>query len=345
MNRSETFIEKSKIIHNNKYIYNDVSYINTRTKVTIICPIHDSFEILPHNHIAGQGCPKCSRDRHKLTIISNDRLEILKKIHNNKYIYEDLTISNGKIKIFCIIHGEFAQSIYNHEKGHGCSKCDINNRKVMKYRNCTQCNNYKDLSSFNKNQRRCNECLNTIITNKICSKCNIDKPIELFYIRKKDPLTYRNECIECFNKKDYNKKYREKNKDTLREKRKEYHKNRLEKDNFYKCKISIRNLIRKSIVKNGFSKNSKTQEILGCSYQEFKEYLESKFQPDMNWNNRNLWHIDHILCLDFAINEEELLSLNQYTNLQPLWIQDNLNKSNLIIKNDLYYKILRNRYE
>ena len=64
----------------------------------------------------------------------------------------------------------------------------------------------------------------------------------------------------------------------------------------------------------------------------------------MTWENRNEWHIDHIIPLDFATNEEEILKLNHFTNLRPLWEGDNLSKSNTILeKTELYYEIIESR--
>jgi hypothetical protein len=81
-----------------------------------------------------------------------------------------------------------------------------------------------------------------------------------------------------------------------------------------------------AIKRNGFSKKSKTLVILGCSYENFKQYLESQFEPWMNWNNYGLyngefsygWDIDHIIPLSSAKTEEEIIRLNHYTNLRPL---------------------------
>lgn len=85
-------------------------------------------------------------------------------------------------------------------------------------------------------------------------------------------------------------------------------------------------MIGDSIRKNGYSKNSKTEDILGCSFEEFKSYLESKFEDWMSWENRGLfngelnygWDIDHIIPLNSAETEEDIIILNHYTNLQPL---------------------------
>ena len=85
-------------------------------------------------------------------------------------------------------------------------------------------------------------------------------------------------------------------------------------------------MIRKSIKSNGYTKKSKTYDILGCSYEDFKEYIESLWEPWMNWDNHGLyngsegygWDIDHRVPISSAITEEELLKLNYFTNLQPL---------------------------
>jgi hypothetical protein len=88
-----------------------------------------------------------------------------------------------------------------------------------------------------------------------------------------------------------------------------------------------------SIKRNGYSKKTKTYEILGCSYEDFKTHIELQFQTWMNWNNYGLcnnefnygWDIDHIVPLASAKTEEELLKLNHYTNLQPLCSHTNRN--------------------
>lgn len=82
----------------------------------------------------------------------------------------------------------------------------------------------------------------------------------------------------------------------------------------------------------GFTKKSKASEILGCSWQELKEYIESKFVDGMNWENRHLWHIDHKIPLATAKTEEGVYKLCHYTNLQPLWAEDNLRKGSKLIE-------------
>lgn len=110
---------------------------------------------------------------------------------------------------------------------------------------------------------------------------------------------------------------------------------------------NLRNLIGQSIRKRGFTKKSKTQEILGCSFEDFKSYIESKFEPWMNWNNRGKyngelnygWDIDHIIPLSSAKTEEEIIKLNHYTNLQPL-----CSYFNRVIKRNKILKSKKNEF-
>jgi transketolase len=80
------------------------------------------------------------------------------------------------------------------------------------------------------------------------------------------------------------------------------------------------------------SKKNKTFDIVGCSPQFLKEHLETQFTDGMSWDNRSEWHIDHIIPLSSAKTEDELYKLCHYENLQPLWAEDNLKKSNKILQ-------------
>ena len=73
-------------------------------------------------------------------------------------------------------------------------------------------------------------------------------------------------------------------------------------------------------------KNNKTFEVVGCTPEELKNHIESKFLVGMSWENQGDWHIDHIIPLSSAINEDEIIKLCHYTNLQPLWALDNMKK-------------------
>ncbi len=128
------------------------------------------------------------------------------------------------------------------------------------------------------------------------------------------------------NNKEQIKLYKEKNKESLRIKNNIYVKNKYDTDIIFKLKHKCRVTILKSLKKLNHRKNSKSIEILCCSYEDFKLYLESKFDPWMSWDNHGLyngqqcygWDIDHIKPVSSANTEEDVIRLNHYTNLQPL---------------------------
>ena len=122
------------------------------------------------------------------------------------------------------------------------------------------------------------------------------------------------------------KKYREENRELIRERNNNRYKKRLETDEIFRIKESIRKTIYDKIKGN---KKFSTCEILGCDYEVFKVYIENQFQEGMTWENHGQfgWHYDHIIPASSAETEEELYQLNHYTNFQPLWWNDNLSKS------------------
>ena len=123
MNTAE-FIEKAKKVHGDKYDYLLVNYINNRTKIRIICPIHKEFNQAPTKHLQGQGCPNCSPMAKKYRTFVQFVVEA-KKVHGDKYEYptQEFEKYDTKIKIICPDHGEFWQRMNIHLKGHGCTKC------------------------------------------------------------------------------------------------------------------------------------------------------------------------------------------------------------------------------
>jgi len=173
----------------------------------------------------------------------------------------------------------------------------------------------------------------------------VNKSKEYYQINKDKFLISNKEYY--LNNKEYfaekSKEYKEKNKDKLVEynreymkkyyndyenrlKRSEYRKNKKEKDNIYRLSTVVRSLIIYSIKNRKYDKQNKTIEILGCTYEEFSEYIESKFKDWMNWENHGLyngelnygWDLDHIIPISTAKTEEDVILLNHYTNFQPL---------------------------
>jgi hypothetical protein len=149
----------------------------------------------------------------------------------------------------------------------------------------------------------------------------------LWYIQNKEKI------------KIVNKTWRDNNKEHLLAYQAEYTSNKYKNDPIYKINTRIRKAIKNAFKIKGFNKKSKTQDILGCTFDEFKIYLESKFEPWMTWDNHGKcnntvnfgWDIDHIIPLSTAKTEEDLIKLNHYSNLQPLcsYINRFVKKNNL----------------
>jgi hypothetical protein len=228
---------------------------------------------------------------------------------------------------------------------------------------CSKCKVSKELSDFHKcsnskdgSRSSCKECCKKFsIENK--ERISIQK--KEYYLKNKEYIdnrnkTYNNKNKEITNKrsKDYNDNNKEKlieyrkeyyslnkekidlknknyyldNKDSIIKKQYTYVKSKKETSDLFRLSFNIRLMIHKSFKNSGYSKKSKTYEILGCSFEEFKLHLESKFKDWMNWENKGLyngelnygWDIDHIIPLSSVTTEEDIIKLNHYTNLQPL---------------------------
>lgn len=220
------------------------------------------------------------------------------------------------------------------------------------YKNCKRCNIEKEIISFCKNQSKkdgleiyCRECNKEYKKEHyIKNKKIISEKYKIYYLENKETIIekvreYSNDNKEY--KKEYFKEYYLKNKQDIIEKVREYNienkeskrnyiktysKNRKVNDPLYKLSINIRNSILSSLKMKGCVKKLKTNEILGCSFEEFQIHLENKFESWMSWNNRGLyngsfnygWDIDHIIPLSSAKTEDEIIRLNHYSNLQPL---------------------------
>lgn len=188
----------------------------------------------------------------------------------------------------------------------------------------------------------------------LCKECNRLKSKKYRENNKGYYDKYNNRSDIKERRRLHSIKYRENNKDKLKVQKEEWRKknkvkvkeqkrrwNKLEKENnvLYNLSQLISASFRKSFRRNGFSKKSKTVEILGCSFEEFKLHLESKFEHWMNWENKGLyngefkygWDIDHIIPLSSAKTEEDVIKLNHFTNLQPLCskINRDIKKNNL----------------
>ena len=212
---------------------------------------------------------------------------------------------------------------------------------------CTICNTKNKLTpseieSYINLGIDCPYCKGTIrninnVLEKKCKSCEVWLPLndDNFGKSVNRRYGYNYYCKDCKNKKS------RKRRESKEVRYSEYlqKKVRLTKDPLYKLTCNIRTLVRISF-KNGFTKRSRTEKILGCSYEELKKHFEDKFEVWMTWDNYGKyngelnygWDIDHIIPICTATNEEELVRLNHYTNLQPL-----CGYTNRYIKRDKLY--------
>ena len=129
---NEELFKKFTIKHDNKYDYSKVIYVKGDKNITIICPIHGDFQQTPDAHKRGQGCPHCANIRgsnKRIEKTKSNLIKYFKKAHGDFYNYDkvDYNKRGEKITITCPIHGDFPQTYDNHKKGHGCSKCNLEN--------------------------------------------------------------------------------------------------------------------------------------------------------------------------------------------------------------------------
>lgn len=215
---------------------------------------------------------------------------------------------------------------------------------------CNKCKEEKELSEFNKTknskdgyQYKCRLCFSEYNKQRYLENPDIVK--ERANIWKKENPNRRKEIAKNHAHKKYHEdvllsraKNRKRNKEewgnkTNKQKKKHYKKNndnrrkRCETNPLEALKHIIRTSIGSSIKRKGYTKKSKTFQILGCTYEEFKLHIESQWQEWMTWENRGLynkdkfnygWDIDHIIPISLAKSEEEVIKLNHYTNFQPL---------------------------
>lgn len=167
---------------------------------------------------------------------------------------------------------------------------------------------------------------------KVCTRCNIEKPVIEFgkMVHAFDGL--KPHCKNCHaniqleyineNREVVNARYRSKKSQHAARARK-----RRATDLAFKLRQSLARRILKAL-KNQ-TKSASTMNLVGCSLQDLKKHLESKFTQGMNWENHGKWHIDHIRpCASFDLSKPDQQKVCfHWSNLQPLWALDNLKKS------------------
>lgn len=253
-------------------------------------------------------------------------------------------------------------------------------------KNCKTCNQTKPLTAFYTHRKDCKDCVSaqyhstkgplkgyrtyepkSLPTERTCRICNQTLSISEFYVSKPSPgrLSPKIEtrCKSCTrdyynankntilakaaSKRTLKPRPPKKTPEETRTRVAAYKKRRRNEDHMFKLRSNIGTLIANALANQGYKKSSKSATILGCSFDEFYSHIEQQFTLGMSWDNRSLWHIDHIIPLSFATNESELLLLNHYSNLRPFWSNDNQVKADMLtsdsVNHPLYKTITENR--
>jgi len=229
----------------------------------------------------------------------------------------------------------------------------------METKICKKCNEEKELNQFhNKNNTKdkkhywCKLCVikdnkkfmnsnpGYVLTHYQNNKNRYIELQKIRYINNRDFRLKQQKEYYLNNKKErdlYTQKWIKENKEYHNNYRNNYVKERKLYDDLFRLKCLIRNSIHNSFNHYGikkYKKIKKSEIILGCSFDEFKLYLESKFESWMTWDNQGnpkdgiyepnkTWDIDHIIPLSSAKNEEEIYKLNHFSNFQPLCSYNN----------------------
>lgn len=149
-----------------------------------------------------------------------------------------------------------------------------------------------------------------VLKEKACSTCKEIKSFSSFRVKKGRKFGLKHLCIKCDNK---------------------YHRERRRTN--LKVKIKGNYISRLNLALKNNIKSNKTEKLLDCSIEELKRHLESQFKIGMSWDNREEWHIDHeIPCSLFDLTDPHQQAVCfHWSNLQPLWAEDNLSKKDSII--------------
>jgi len=197
---------------------------------------------------------------------------------------------------------------------------------------CSQCN--KEFVKTHHSQKYCSqECLkiNKHEYQKKYRQTDKRKESNLKYSRSDKGKAVNKKIYETGNGKASQRKYQQSDKGRairskrLAEKRKT--------DPMYKIIDTIKSRLNKYLKASNIDKVNKTFDMVGCTPEFLKQYLEKKFKPGMTWKNHTKkgWHIDHIIPISKAETLEDINRLTHYTNLQPMWAIDNLKKGNKVI--------------
>jgi len=351
------FIRKSRLIHGDRYDYSFTNYLNSKVNVDINCSVHGKFSQLPNVHLMGSGCGRCGYEKVSESHLSSKEKFIQKCLqkYGDKFDYSLVDYKGSKSKV-CIIDRISGEKFFIRPDYHLANKTGKTNVTTKRNFLSRALEIHGDKYSYELVPEEIRSNLSVIIvclthgefSQKIdchlqgngCPKCARNTPptieeIKLMCenhrlvhefvdveipINKKSKISYLNKRGElCFISVQALKDYvniNERLRDRLRSR--------------------LHDILRS---KKG---SVRTTEILGCSVNFLRGYLESKFSEGMTWENYGEWHVDHIVpCsfFDLTDTKNHRICFN-YRNLQSLWAKENLSKNDKLPEN--YKEILEN---
>lgn len=233
----------------------------------------------------------------------------------------------------------------------------------METKKCTCCCKIKPLEEFCKDKHtptgrtcRCRQCQKEERdANPEKYKAKGKKYRDTHQEEIKQYVKDNKEKLDAY-QKDYRVTYYQENKEAVDNKNKLWMKNnrrywldwlsshrkkKRREDSLYRAKEAARGAINSSIKRKGYTKKSRTYEILGCEWDFFVVYFEGQFDKHMTWENHgSYWEIDHINPLKDAHTYEDVEKWNHYTNLRPLKIKQNREKSGNRPDEDYQFRLL-----
>lgn len=246
------------------------------------------------------------------------------------------------------VAGECKECKRSIDREYRSNKRKINSNKEVDYSGtiiCCSCKEEKPKTQFNKNKNtvtgltyECKICQSNRSNNYYLENKEeqLSKQKERYLSVRDEKLLYQKE-YQKNNKekiKKYLTEYNLKNKDRKNERSRVYNAKRKSEDPVYKFKINVRSMVYcsfKRFTNRKYIKSKKTEEILGCDMDFFVKHISNLFTEGMTIGNHGEWHLDHITPLASANTEEEIIKLNHYTNIQPLWAADNMSKGKKIL--------------
>jgi hypothetical protein len=203
---------------------------------------------------------------------------------------------------------------------------------------CKKCGVEKELCEFDKKSgskegytSRCKVCRRNYINEYNSNPINLErkrrKQKEYYWDNHEKEMKRSAEKHKKNSEKE--KEYRKKNRVKINERIKKQY----DEDENFRLRTNMKNRLKLFLKSKKITKKNTTFEIIGCNPEELKEHLEKQFKNGMSWENYGYygWHIDHKIPLSSAKTEEDVYRLSHYTNLQPLWSEENYKKGNKLL--------------